>query len=962
MAQQDEITKIISLELNYKDLLDGLSKVQAEFVKQNELLQESNEAYKKGDISLKDYSQELAEISTKKKNLTGVMQQYQREIQNNIKVETQAEGSLNALRAQASKLTARFNSMGREMREGLEGQKLVAEIQKIQDEVSKAEISIRNFRSRVGSYSDAAQGFTKLNFSIQQVVREFPSLTNSLSQYFLAISNNLPMLGDELARVREENKKLQAQGLPTVNVLKQVVQSLFSWQTALVLIITLLTAFSDDIIEFAKNLFKGKDAIDAMAKAHEQLHRAQVQGAVDAQEEITKLRLMKGVAEDVTRSMEERLAAVRNLRAEYPDYLAKLTDEEILNGQLSRSIETLVQRIIKLNQARQALNQLVENEENLQLLKEQGKAYEELTKAAEAFDNVGRSKTVYLGRNTAIRKEYSDYLKANKSFLKQLEASGDEGAKLVETIKEDFDGKVDQYIKSLNAAKAKLEASAQELFTEENGKKPSGGGGRTSTTEADSQSAQLAKIRQQTQRIADETFRIYSELHEKTRDEELRMFDETQRRKIAVIEQRQQEINNYITAGEMEVNGKKIALNVELLTALLLQEQAYEQQKTQLTESGAMERAAIEKKWADKAQADKAAADRAAEAAKRGEIQGFLQEQRGKNREYSLLQQGNKIEEEAAGLGGNEMARLQAERLNLFEEEAKALLMQKELEEGTYSDLIKSSDEYANAKVEAANRVAAAQLELEKNEKNMKKAALASASEALSGFSALTGGFSQLAEAMGADAGVVRGMAIAQSALGLAAGIAQAAMMPFPANLAAIGSVVATLATIITQIKELNSESESEQYAQGGLIPVSGNAGIIKGRSHANGGVAVSLDGQKVAEVEGGELLAVVNKRDTAQLKALSALNSRHGRRFADGGLIDFSGVYNRIGLPTANVIQTTDTSGAFQYELMRSAMLEAVSQVRPQVAVRDISRVQGQVAVRDSYAKSGRIKRKTAK
>ena len=956
MATKDEITKIINIQLKTDDLLHGLTLAKNELLNLKKSVDDSNKAFKEGTKTQDEHAKTLADVEIKQKALTSEYRQYQKEILNNIKKETEQEGSLNSLRAQISNLTKEYNAMGKAMRESAEGEKLTKQIADLQKEVSEAEIKIGNFRSRVGSYADAAQGFTKLNVAIQQVVRETPNLTHSITQYFLAISNNLPMLADEIARVRNENAALKAQGLPTVSVIKQVVTSLFSWQTALVAGITLLTAYSDEILDWIKSLFAGKDAVDSLRKAQEKLHKIRVQGVIDSQEEITKLRLMKGVAEDVTRSQEERLAAIQNLRREYPEYLKNLSDEDILNGKLSGSIETLVKRIIKLNEARGALNTLVENEENLQLLKSQNYAYLNLIEAQEKFNAAGGEKFDERDRTAGTygkTEEYKALVNAQKQYLKTLESAGDQGSKLAEKIREDFEGDVIKYIETIDAQKGVLEKMAEELFADQGkgGAKPTQPKTPKDPT-ADDQAKTLERLKAEANRVADETFKIYTTMVERTREEELRIFDETQQRKIGVISQRQAEINAAITAGVMEVNGKEYAIDEETKTHLVALNLLYEQQKTQLAETGAKERAQIEKKWSDKALADQ-------QKANRKEIQGFLQQMREKERAFRAEQNGNQIEEQEAGLGGNEMARLSVERINLIEEEARALTMQKELETGVYSDLIKTSDEYAQAKVEAANRVAEAQLNLKRNEVQMRDVALKTANEALNGFSSLAGGFSQLAEALGADAGVVRGMAIAQSALGLAASVAQAAMVPFPGNIAAIAAVVGQLATIISQIKSLNKESENS-YANGGLIPVSGNSGVIKGNSHASGGVALSLDGRKVAEVEGGELLAIVNKKDTAQLRALSAINSRHGRKFADGGVIDFTDVYRSVGIPqSGQIIQTSDTSGAFQYALMHSAMVDAVSKIRPQVAVRDISSEQSKVALRDSYSKSGRIKRK---
>ena len=82
----------------------------------------------------------------------------------------------------------------------------------------------------------------------------------------------------------------------------------------------------------------------------------------------------------------------------------------------------------------------------------------------------------------------------------------------------------------------------------------------------------------------------------------------------------------------------------------------------------------------------------------------------------------------------------------------------------------------------------------------------------------------------------------------------------------------------------------SQKYAQGGLIPLGEGMGVIKGRSHAQGGHRIYLDGTPIGEVEGDELLAIVNKHDTARIGALSEANSVHGRRFAQGGIMSPSG------------------------------------------------------------------------
>lgn len=106
--------------------------------------------------------------------------------------------------------------------------------------------------------------------------------------FILAISNNLPILADNIKRVRLENEALAATGQPTVSVFKQLIKAVFSWQTALVVGITVLLLFGKQIGEFVTNLFRSEEAIRSNIKAIDDLTSAHAKGAKDAQGELTR--------------------------------------------------------------------------------------------------------------------------------------------------------------------------------------------------------------------------------------------------------------------------------------------------------------------------------------------------------------------------------------------------------------------------------------------------------------------------------------------------------------------------------------------------------------------------------------------------------------------------------------------------------------------------------------------------
>ena len=170
-----------------------------------------------------------------------------------------AEGSYNRLSAQYELNKIKLNQMSAAQREAADGgKKLETETNAIYQQMIKLQEATGNYRLSVGHYQRTWDG---LGISISQVVRELPAAAVSLNTFFLGISNNIPMVVDEINRLRAQNKLLQAEGKATVNVTKSIVKALFSWNTALVVILTIFSMFGGQIIEWIGNLFKAKNAV-----------------------------------------------------------------------------------------------------------------------------------------------------------------------------------------------------------------------------------------------------------------------------------------------------------------------------------------------------------------------------------------------------------------------------------------------------------------------------------------------------------------------------------------------------------------------------------------------------------------------------------------------------------------------------------------------------------------------------
>lgn len=181
-----------------------------------------------------------------------------------------AEGSYNRLSAQYALNKIRLNQMSAAEREAADsGKKLEAETNAIYQQMIKLQEATGNYRLSVGHYQKTWDG---LGISISQVVRELPAVAVSLNTFFLGISNNIPMVVDEINRLRKKNELLRAEGKETVSVTKSIVKSLFSWNTALIVLLTVFSMYGKEIITWIDKTLAGRDAAKSFEDALEDLN------------------------------------------------------------------------------------------------------------------------------------------------------------------------------------------------------------------------------------------------------------------------------------------------------------------------------------------------------------------------------------------------------------------------------------------------------------------------------------------------------------------------------------------------------------------------------------------------------------------------------------------------------------------------------------------------------------------
>lgn len=368
----------------------------------------------------------------------------------------------------------------------------------------------------------AVRSYNSLHMAIQQIIRESPSLAMGLQLYFLAVSNNYPILWDAIARTRAENQLLAASGEKTIPVWRQILSSVGSFQTLLTVGITLAVAYGKEIGNWVTNLFRGKKALDTARMATERFQNTMLEGARNAQQEVVKLNLLYRAATDNARATDDRRDAVRKLKEEFSGYFKNLSDEQIMLGQANDTYKELIKNIYKYAKAQAAFKSLVDIEQqelffnsapDIEQFRKANdkylKAQEKFAEKQEAFDAIPWTKQ---GRAFKEQKELSwakdRFLVARGEVNRLQELIFEEirknkgGEEIIDEIEKKFDGDLGAFLQFLAEQRTKLAAVAEQAQLLEN---PSGTTTDPEPTSIDQLEEQYkAAVRRQQQSLDDQ--------------------------------------------------------------------------------------------------------------------------------------------------------------------------------------------------------------------------------------------------------------------------------------------------------------------------------------------------------------------------------------------------------------------------------------------------------------------------
>ena len=253
------------------------------------------------------------------------LRQYNAELKDANRMSKAEEGSIDQMRVKLKQLEQQYSSLSSASRNAIVGKDMLKDLVAVRTELGKLESTMGNFKRNVGNYTNAT-------FQMSQVLRELPAFTFSAQTGMMALSNNLPMLGDAF-------KSVMASGKTATQTIGIFAKSIFSLgniftiaMSAFIIFQKEITAFISGTKEADKSVHGLKESIEDMAKS------------VSA--EIVTLTNLYKISTDVTMSMDKRKEAVDELQKLYPAYFKNLSDETILVGNAKEAYDDLVESMM----------------------------------------------------------------------------------------------------------------------------------------------------------------------------------------------------------------------------------------------------------------------------------------------------------------------------------------------------------------------------------------------------------------------------------------------------------------------------------------------------------------------------------------------------------------------------------------------------------------------------------------
>ncbi|WP_418942650.1 hypothetical protein [Phocaeicola plebeius] len=853
----DKVEKILDIKVNYNEAVKAIAEYQTKIDAARDAEKNLKKQLKDGEISRQQYNEEIAASKIAIADYNDAIRIINKTVQNQIKQEKEQEGSLKALRAELSNLTAEYDALSEAERKGASGEELKNKINEVTDALKGGEEETQRYYRNVGNYEEAIKS---------------------------AVSSNIPFIGT-LIQTQDEMGSVKAGAVAAGAAVKNFSKTLLTLLANP--IVAILTAISVVIMAVAKGIKSSEEntsrwnvvlaplkmALDAVGKVL-QIVASGILSVVEAggkmmgwiTKQLEKLPVLGKYVAEVNKENERYIAMAKEQAA---------IDRDTRNLQVQNAKNALQIATLKAK-ADDELN--VSAKERMEAIREANRLEEEASK--KNYELAKRRYELMVQQNAMAEntKETNDAIaQAEVEMYNALTEYQDKRGELLgrevslaneikSAEKEKSDAAIAAKQKELEAVRAAEDAM---LALVKDGR--------------DKQSKEITL--QYNRQIEDLRTRLKTEtdLTVKARQAINDQIKALEQQKAAEL----QKLSEEELQKEIDNRTKLISLQLEAVKEG--SEQEYQLRMQQLL-----------------AQRDAELADKELTE----QMKLAIVDKYDKQIDDLILQREQEIsdkQQEAVRLRmENEIMQLQqsgASELEILQEQASQKL---ELLNSIQQQEGESEQEFLNRKLQANQEYIDAKKAIADKEVEIEQVKFQAIETITSG---LSSAFETLGENNKTFAILSKTLALAEIAINtgkaLAAGIAQAQSVPFPANLAAIAT---TVATILSNIAVATKTVKSAKFATGGLVTGPGT------------GTSDSIP----AQLSNGE--SVMTARATSMFAPLlSSFNQMGG------------------GVPI-NVTQTS--SQALGEDMLARAVAKGVQSMRPVVSVEEITSVSNRVKV----------------
>lgn len=869
----NEQTTVLNIEVNYADGIKAIAeyKMQIDALKKTE--QEYKKQLKEGTITQQEYNQRMADSKLKTAELNDASRTMEKQLRNQLKIQSEQEGSLKQMRAELSNLTAAYDSLSQAERESAAGMELKDKINEITTAIKGGEEETQRYYRNVGNYQNSVTPlFEKLNAKLEEQTKRYEELVAAQGESSEAAKKQKKAMEETESQINATQQATDglnsgiedfisnSLGVNTSTI--NMAKGLSSVSSGAKMVITTVAALGSQLLKLAANpivAILGLLAATIMA----------VSKGIKSSEENTNrwnvvlapfTRLMDGAASMIQKFAGVILSVVE-AGGKMLGWLSKAAERLPLVGKYFKSVNEENARYIEMakEEARIAKDtrdlQVQNAKDALTIATLKAKADDELNVSAEerlaAIRGANRLEEEASKKNYELaqrryqllveQSKAADNTKETNDAIAQAEVEMYQALTEYQDKRGELLGREVSLQNEIKAAEEERAAAAKAAAEE-----------RTKAAEeaAAKEQAMRDKEKEEIRKAEDELLKLITDSRER------------QRQQVEVSYERQ--IEDLRTRLQTEKD-----LTVEAQSAINTQIVALEQQKQMELQTMKQE-------------------DLEAEIERRQEEFETLLEQEQEQiqvRFETLLEQNI----------GNEQARLEIE------------LQQKKAELDALQKLESESQEAFNLrKLKAQNAYNAQKKKLNDYELQMEQTKLEAMSQ-------ITGSLSGLLEALGGEneafVGLSKMLALAEIAINtgkaIAAGTAQAMSVPFPANLAAIAT---TIATVMANITTAINTVKSAKFATGGLVtgPGTGTSDSIP---------AMLSNGESVMTARTTSMFAPI----------LSSFNQMGG------------------GVPISVAESSNQTLGE---DMLARSIQKGMAGIRPVVSVEEITQVSNRVEV----------------